>query len=84
MAIAQTQKTLHYELALDVCSQWKRAHGRSVISVDDLIQIKEWIGAPDAGISRFPGMQNMAAQGLDELITENYRITPASANLLRI
>ncbi len=84
MAIHNSDKALTYGIALDVCSQWKQENCRSVVSVEDLARIKEWIRTPASRISNFPGMMDLAVKGIDYLIAENSRTSPASANLIRI
>ena len=84
MAIHNSDKALTYGIALDVCSQWKQENCRSVVSVEDLSKIKEWVRTPGSNISNVPGMMDLAVKGIDYLIAENSRVSPASANLIRI
>lgn len=75
---------LAHALAIDICSHWKHENGKTVLSVDDLMKIKEWINTSGNGVIKYPGMAPLANQGLDDLIAENFRIDPPGANLLRI
>ena len=84
MAINNSDKALTYGIALDVCSQWKQENCRSEVSVEDLAKIKEWVRAPGSRIASYPGMMDLAVKGIDFLIAENSRISPAGANLIRI
>lgn len=84
MATIATDHDLAYALALDLCSQWKHDNCKSVLSVDDLMKIKEWVNTSGNGVIKYPAMAPLATQGLDDLIAENFRTDPPGANLLRI
>ena len=75
---------LSYALAVDLCSHWKHENRKSVLSVDDLMKIKEWIATSGSSLIKYPAMAPMATRGLDDLIAENFRTEPPGANLLRI
>lgn len=84
MATSSPSDALTYALAADLCAHWKQESGKSVISVDDLMKIKEWIVAPSNRLLKYPKLVPLAHKGLDDLIAENYRSNPPGANLLRI
>lgn len=84
MAATYHNRALTFALAVDLCSLWKHETGKTVISVEDLMKIKEWIGTSGSKILKYPNMAPLATQGLDDLIVENYRPGSPSANLLRI
>lgn len=84
MATSSPDHALAYALAVDLCSQWKHEHHKSILSVDDLMKIKEWINTSGNGVIKYPAMAPLATQGLDDLIAENFRTDPPGANLLRI
>ncbi|PWB56548.1 MAG: hypothetical protein C3F18_04920 [Nitrosomonadales bacterium] len=84
MAASCSYHELAYALALDLCSQWKHENRKSVLSVDDLMKIKEWINTAGSGVIKYPAMAPLASRGLDDLIAENFRTAPPGANLLRI
>lgn len=84
MAASNYNRALTFALAVDLCSQWKHETGKKVISVEDLLKIKEWLAASGSKILKYPSMLPMASKGLDDLIAENHRGGPPSANLLRI
>ncbi len=75
---------LAHALAVDLCSHWKQENRKSVLSVDDLMKIKEWITASGNSVIKYPAMAPLATRGLDDLIAENFRTEPPGANLLRI
>lgn len=84
MATFCTDHELAYALALDLCSQWKHENRKSVLSVDDLMKIREWVNTSGTGVVKYPAMAPLATRGLDDLIAENFRADPPGANLLRI
>lgn len=84
MATFCTDHELAYALALDLCSQWKHENRKSVLSVDDLMKIREWVNTSGTGVVKYPAMAPLATRGLDVLIAENFRADPPGANLLRI
>lgn len=84
MAATYHNRALTFALAVDLCSLWKHENGKTVISVDDLIKIKEWIGTSGSKILKYPTMVPLATKGLDDLIAENHRGGSPSASLLRI
>ncbi len=84
MATFCPEHELAYALAVDLCSQWKQKNCKTVLSVDDLMKIKEWINTSGNGVIKYPAMAPLATQGLDNLIAENFRTNPPGANLLRI
>ena len=57
---------------------------KTLLSVEDLIKIKEWIATSSNKVIKYPSLLPLANQGLDDLIAENYRTNPPGANLLRI
>lgn len=75
---------LAHALAVDLCSHWKHENNKTVLSVDDLMKIKEWINTSGNGVIKYPALAPLATQGLDDLIEENFRVSPPGANLLRI
>lgn len=84
MAISYPAHELAYALAIDICSHWKHENGKSVLSVADLMRIREWINTSGNDVIKYPAMAPLATQGLDDLIAENSRTDPPGANLLRI
>lgn len=84
MAISRPDHELSYALAVDLCMRWKHENRKSVLSVDDLMKIREWINTSGNGVIKYSGMAPLATRGLDDLIAENFRIDPPGANLLRI
>lgn len=84
MATFCTDHKLAYALAVDLCSQWKHKNCKTVLSVEDLLKIKEWVNSSGSSIVKYPAMAPLATIGLDDLIAENYRTDPPGANLLRI
>lgn len=84
MTASHHNRALTFALAVDLCSLWKHETGKSVISVADLLKIKEWVGASGSKILKYPNMLPLAARGLDDLIAENHRGGSPSASLLRI
>ncbi|MBZ0104086.1 MAG: hypothetical protein K8H84_00500 [Sulfuricella denitrificans] len=75
---------LAYALAVDLCSQWKHENHKSILSVEDLMKIREWINTSGNTVIKYPAMAPLATRGLDKLIVENFRTDPPGANLLRI
>lgn len=73
MATSYHNRALTFALAVDLCAQWKQENGKTVVSGDDLIKIKEWISTPGSSIFKYPTMAPLAARGLDDLIAENHR-----------
>lgn len=84
MAETHHNQALTFALAADLCCRWKHENGKTALSVDDLIKIKEWIGSSGNSILKYPNMAPLAARGLDALIAENYRSGSPAASLLRI
>ncbi|MBU0593661.1 MAG: hypothetical protein ABIG70_13550 [Pseudomonadota bacterium] len=84
MATSYPGYELAYALAVDLCSHWKHENHKSVLSVDDLMKIKEWVNTSGSGVIKYPAMAPLATRGLDDLIAENFRTDPPGANLLRI
>lgn len=84
MATPCPDHELAYALAVDLCWQWKHENCKTVLSVEDLMKIKEWIATSGNSVIKYPAMAPLATQGLDELIAENFRTDPPGANLLRI
>ena len=84
MPTSRSDHRLAYALAVDLCSHWKHENRKSVLSVDDLMKIREWVVSSGNSLIKYPAMVPMAAQGLDDLIAENFRTEPPGANLLRI
>ncbi|MEN6586392.1 MAG: hypothetical protein ABFE02_10165 [Sulfuricella sp.] len=84
MAATYHDRALTFALAVDLCSLWKHKTGKTMISVDDLIKIKEWISTSGTNILKYPTMLSLAASGLDDLIAENHQVGAPSASLLRI
>lgn len=84
MTAAEINPQLTYALAADLCSHWKREMGKTLLSVEDLIKIKEWIASSSNKLIKYPSLLPLANKGLDDLIAENYRTNPPGANLLRI
>lgn len=79
MANRFSDQVLARSLALDVCEQWKRENGYKTMSPDDLAAVREWMSASWATISKFPGLQALAARGIDDLIARRHRANPAGA-----
>lgn len=84
MVASGADHELAYALAVDLCVWWKQENCKRVLSVDDLMKIKEWVNTSGNGVIKYPAMAPLASQGLDELIAENFRADPPGANLLRI
>lgn len=84
MASTRHDRALTFALAVDLCSLWKHETGKTFISVEDLIKIKEWISTSGSKIMKYPTMVPLAARGLDDLIAENHQGGSPSASLLRI
>ncbi len=84
MATSYPDQGLAYALAIDLCAHWKHENSKNILSVADLMSIKEWINTSGNGVIKYPAMAPMANQGLDDLIAENFRTDPPGANLLRI
>lgn len=84
MATSCSEHELAYALAIDLCSRWKHENCKTVLSVEDLMKIKEWINTSGNGVIKYPAMAPLATQGLDDLIAENFRADPSGVNLLRI
>ncbi|MDP2785451.1 MAG: hypothetical protein Q8O38_12785 [Sulfurimicrobium sp.] len=84
MATTYHNRALTFALAVDLCSLWKHENGKTVISVDDLVKIKEWINTSGSKVLKYPTMAPLAARGLDDLIAENHRTGAPSASLSRI
>lgn len=84
MTATYHNRALTFALAVDLCSLWKHETGKTVISVEDLMKIKDWISTSGSKVLKYPNMAPLATQGLDDLIAENHRPGAPSANLLRI
>jgi len=84
MAATHHNRALTFALAVDLCSVWKHETGKTSISVEDLVKIKEWIGTSGSKILKYPTMLPLAARGLDDLIAENHRAASPGASLLSI
>ncbi|HUW50687.1 MAG TPA: hypothetical protein VMV75_06695 [Sulfuricella sp.] len=72
-ATTYSDEALAYCLALDACDQWKMEHGYKTLSADDLVAVKKWLGTSRVKISKFPGLQALAARGIDKLTPDAIR-----------
>ena len=84
MTNAAPDSALTYALAVDLCSHWKEEKGKSMLSVEDLILIREWIVTSSCKILKYPSLLPLASRGLDDLIAESACRNVSAANLLRL
>lgn len=78
---AAPEHSLTYALAVDLCSHWKQEKGKSALSVEDLVKVKEWIAASSNKVLKYPSLLPLAAKGLDDLIAQS---KSSGSNLVRI